>query len=307
MCGISGIISFKTLKGNDLKRARKLSRSLLLGIETRGTDATGTAVFNFKKDTYSIFKKDKPATEYIKERGFNDLFKNDLNAVILHTRATTTGTERENVNNHPHLNKVTQNVLIHNGVISNHKELKEKYKLKLDGECDSEVILKLIDKTGYKKAFDELRGSFAVCFSNHKQKTLNLYRSTSPLFMAYLDKEGLFIFASEKWIIDHAIGKYDVKTFGKLEFEKVIGGYYLKEFEDGDFMTFDFKNNGIRFKELKETKTYYYGSYNEIEKDISNKTKDDGDDFKEYVFRDDGVYQYDENGYLKKCEYDYYR
>jgi glucosamine 6-phosphate synthetase-like amidotransferase/phosphosugar isomerase protein len=65
--------------------------------------------------------------------------------VIGHQRWATHGHVGHNVNNHPH--PVDGGHLVHNGVIGNHRELVEAYRLWMNSECDSEVLGLLVEQS----------------------------------------------------------------------------------------------------------------------------------------------------------------
>ena len=85
---------------------------------------------------------------------------------VCHTRYATHGDANNNKNNHPHPGG--GGWYVHNGVIHEHEQLTEKYKLRRRSECDSEVIGlllnkfkgKLIDKM--RKIIDKTTGRMAV-------------------------------------------------------------------------------------------------------------------------------------------------
>jgi asparagine synthase (glutamine-hydrolysing) len=89
-------------------------------------------------------------------------------------------------------------VMICNGEIYNHKELKEKYDLKPNGSSDCEVILLMYLKFGIKKTLDELDGVFAfVIYDKHRNEIIAGRDSygVKPLFMSETDE--YLVFASE--------------------------------------------------------------------------------------------------------------
>lgn len=259
MCGIGGLIK---LKGNlNRKLAKELSKKLLLNLEERGSDATGMALLNMSKDIYrfSILKNGMNAKSFIKTKSFQNLFDKEFNVVLLHTRAATHGSEKDNTNNHPHFNKKTQNILIHNGMIENDDKLKDKFKLELDGVCDSEIILKLIDKLSFDKAIKEIIGNLAIAYTNEKDRTLTLYRNDeSPLIIAYDIKEDIFIFASTEEMFGNLCLIEKEITCGDLKLIKQADDFYYKELDNFQKIVFNFKNKKIQSKYIKNKSQFYF-------------------------------------------------
>ena len=156
MCGIIGYIGTK-------KCVPKLINALE-ALEYRGYDSAGIAYV--KNNTVEIIK------EVGKIKNLKEQVDMDVDAYmgIGHTRWATHG-EVNKINAHPH--KVGQITLIHNGIIENYQDIKnrvvkEGYKFK--SKTDSEIAAALIDSL-YKKNNDMvktlneaskiLRGSYA--------------------------------------------------------------------------------------------------------------------------------------------------
>jgi asparagine synthetase B (glutamine-hydrolysing) len=185
MCGIAGI-----LRLTDKPINQEQIKSLLLGIEERGGDATGIAMMTDGKLT--VHKNDAIAWQYLSQKGFKDYIEENLKpttqSVILHTRAWTTGSPHINANNHPlHSGK---SAIVHNGMISNHTFLFNDMKLKRGAETDSDIIRAIVDKEGLNKktirSLNRLSGSCAsaILHPDHPKKVM-LLRSGSPLVLAH--------------------------------------------------------------------------------------------------------------------------
>ena len=272
MCGIGGIIK---LNGNIPSNiATNLSIKLLNKLQSRGKDATGIALVNLNKKSYDyrIMKLGITAKKFTKTNKLRGIFKNKFNIVLLHTRHATHGDYNKNVNNHPHYNKDTENILIHNGVISNYESLKTSEKLNLDSNCDSEIILKLADKIGFKKAIEKLIGSMGIAITDMKNKKLIVFKNASQtLHMAYLKNEDIFVFASTENILRDVLNSCKIK-FGKLVFQN-HGNVYERYFEDDEMITFDFKKRKI-YSEIIKTKERIYYNYSRFNDDDDNDDDD---------------------------------
>jgi len=103
--------------------------------------------------------------------------------------------------------QIRDNVIIFNGEIYNHLELRNKYLhgIKFDTNSDTETLLRLYEKYG-KSFLDTLDGMFAFCIYNKKEKTLFFARDRAgkkPLFIYSAD--GKVAFASELVTLASAI------------------------------------------------------------------------------------------------------
>ena len=199
MCGITGFVGKNSI------------RNTMIGIkslEYRGYDSAGIAFINNKK------------VEVLKEEGkienLEKFINYDLDSLIsiAHTRWATHGAANK-INAHPHsAGKIT---LVHNGIIENYKELKNKYKdYKYKSETDTEVIAVLMNElySEYKdmlktlnKAIEILKGSYALAIINSDYPdTLYAIRKDSPLIVGVKDSDTML--ASDVPAILHFTNKY---------------------------------------------------------------------------------------------------
>lgn len=199
MCGITAFV------GKDSIRNTMIG---LKSLEYRGYDSAGIA-----------FIKDKKV-EVIKEEGkienLEGLITYDLDSFIsiAHTRWATHGVANK-INAHPHNSgRIT---LVHNGIIENYEELKNKYSNhKYVSETDTEVVAVLINElySEYKdmiktlnKASEMLIGSYALAIINSDYPdTLYAIRKDSPLIVGVKDNDTML--ASDVPAILHFTNKY---------------------------------------------------------------------------------------------------
>lgn len=200
MCGIVGYI------GN--KKAKPVLINGLKALEYRGYDSAGIATLN-RDDKSNSFK-----IEILKEKGkvknleeSKDFDKIDGNIGIAHTRWATHGVPSK-INAHPHLDNSKRFALVHNGIIENYNELKEKLIKKgynLYSQTDTEIIPNLIDyyfkKNGEKKdkdsilksiveALNDLNGSYAIeVISPIFPDEIIIARKDSPIVVGIGDGE----------------------------------------------------------------------------------------------------------------------
>ena len=199
MCGITGFVG---------KNAIRNTMIGLKSLEYRGYDSAGIAFINNKK------------VEVLKEEGkienLEKFINYDLDSLIsiAHTRWATHGAANK-INAHPHsAGKIT---LVHNGIIENYKELKNKYKdYKYKSETDTEVIAVLMNElySEYKdmlktlnKAIEILKGSYSLAIINSDYPdTLYAIRKDSPLIVGVKDSDTML--ASDVPAILHFTNKY---------------------------------------------------------------------------------------------------
>lgn len=230
MCGISGII------GNiDVYEYLIMALSMLMN---RGYDSMGICTLsqgskpmqdlqnlntlNIKNDEKNInstgemtncdFVIDKYASrenimaiELLKEKKSNH---QNRNIGICHARWSTHG-EKTDTNAHPHTDYYNLFSLVHNGIIENYAELKDKlisngYFFK--SETDTEVIVNLISyyynlnknvEEAIKKALYDIEGTYALAILyKNDPDTLYCVRKGSPLLVSINEKFGFI--ASER-------------------------------------------------------------------------------------------------------------
>lgn len=232
MCAIGGFLA----KKENSRFAQEKFTQLLMAGEVRGTDACGIA-FNTGKGSHYFCKSPQPASEFINEKLFKEAIKNyNPTLLIGHNRAKTQGDEKNNNNNHPVVTK-TGLSLIHNGIITNDIELIKDYKLKLDGQVDSEVIVRMIEHYIYTKKFDtikairltaqKIRGSMAFALLNAKEpETVYLVASTNPINFAYHKPTGTIFFASTE----------DILKIGLLEYDYFFKGLFKGGSNESDYL-----------------------------------------------------------------------
>ena len=202
MCGIIGYIGKNNPINILLEGLKKL--------EYRGYDSAGIALKSPKE--IQIIKSVGKITN-LEEKIKNQKII-DCNIGIAHTRWATHGEPTE-INAHPHKSgKIT---LVHNGIIENAGELKEKLekeKISFYSSTDTEVIAALINKyykkdmkEAIKKAVKELKGSYALgIICDDEPETLYAIRCESPLIMGIGDKE--FFITSDIGAIINYTSKY---------------------------------------------------------------------------------------------------
>ena len=203
MCGIVGYIGFREPKEVLLEGLKTL--------EYRGYDSAGIAL---KNDTSVQIIKEVGRIAALEEK-VNKEKLIDSHIGIAHTRWATHGGVNE-TNAHPHI--IGRVTLVHNGIIENAQELKEKLiteGVKFNTETDTEVLTALIDYyydkdpvAAIEKALKEVRGSYASAIIFEDQDKLFAIRKDLPLIIGYGDKE--YFIASDISAIINYTNKYSL-------------------------------------------------------------------------------------------------
>ena len=196
MCGIIGVVGVADASTAILNGLRRL--------EYRGYDSAGLAVMNGQgiKFARAVGAVDNLAALEL-PRGTTG---------IGHTRWATHGAPTEQ-NAHPHVDCHGRIALIHNGIIENYQELREKLEANghvFKSETDTEVLVHLIEEhyTGdllqaVRTTLQHLEGSYAlVAMAGDSPDKLVAARHKSPLIVGLA--EGAVLLASDApAIIEH--------------------------------------------------------------------------------------------------------
>jgi glucosamine--fructose-6-phosphate aminotransferase (isomerizing) len=193
MCGIIGYIG--------KRQAFPILLSGLKKILYRGYDSFGWAILDSKEEI-----------NYFKTPGKFDEFEEKIvkmnfegNIGIAHTRWATHGNVCEK-NAHPHFDCTKNIFLVHNGIIENYRELKEKLEKEghvFNSECDTEVLCHLIEKyfqgnleEALRKALREIRGTYGIAVISKKDpEKIVVARLSSPILLGIGNDE--FLVASD--------------------------------------------------------------------------------------------------------------
>jgi len=218
MCGIIGYIGNKEATGVVLEGLESL--------EYRGYDSSGLAALSNGK------------VELIKQVGRVAGLKEAVEATkivsglaIGHTRwATHGGVTVQNA--HPQTNKAKSIFVVHNGIIENFSELKDKLTnigYKFVSQTDTEVLPNLIDyyykqldsvEAAFEAALKDVRGAYSVvAISTADPETLYAARLSSPLVIGVGENEN-FIASDASAIMDYTkkviyLDDYDVAVVTK--------------------------------------------------------------------------------------------
>ena len=232
MCGIVGYTGMHSAAPVLLDGLSKL--------EYRGYDSAGIAVRDGEKQAEVIKAKGRLRKLIDKTNGGDSV---PGTCGIGHTRWATHGEPSEN-NAHPHMSDDGNVVAVHNGIIENYQELKDK--LIRNGytfysETDTEVAVKLVDYY-YKKyegtpvdalthAMVRIRGSYAlaIMFKEYPEE-IYVARKDSPMILGVENGES-FIASDVPAILKYTRNVYYI---GNLEMARVRKGEITFFNLDGD-------------------------------------------------------------------------
>ena len=222
MCGIVGFT------GNH--QAAPILLDGLSKLEYRGYDSAGIAVRDGEGETTVIKAKGRLKGLSEKTNGGESV---PGTCGIGHTRWATHGEPSEN-NAHPHVSDDGNIVAVHNGIIENYQELKDKLTRKgytFYSETDTEVAVKLIDYY-YKKyegtpvdainhSMVRIRGSYAlaIMFRDYPEE-IYVARKDSPMILGVEDGEA-YIASDVPAILKYTRNVYYI---GNMEMARVRKG-----------------------------------------------------------------------------------
>ena len=232
MCGIVGFTG-------DMQAAPILLDGLSK-LEYRGYDSAGIAVRDGEKETEVIKAKGRLKVLSEKTNGGESV---PGTCGIGHTRWATHG-EPSETNAHPHVSDDGNVVAVHNGIIENYQELKDKLIRKgysFYSATDTEVAVKLVDYY-YKKylgtpvdainhALIRIRGSYALAmmFRDYPGE-IYVARKDSPMILG-VDGENSYIASDVPAILKYTRNVYYI---GNLEMARVRKGEITFYNLDGD-------------------------------------------------------------------------
>jgi len=201
MCGIVGYIGPKKVVPVIIEGLRKL--------EYRGYDSAGIAVVNAagKMDIRRAPGKLRNLEEAIHKAPLDGTYG------IGHTRWATHGRPTEE-NAHPHRDCTGQYVVVHNGIIENYLELKEKLQKvghKFVTETDTEIVAHLVEEYAKTLPFEEavrctlkdLRGIYSLVFLSAKDPQKLIAARIGPPSVIGLGEGEYFVASDIPALLEH--------------------------------------------------------------------------------------------------------
>ena len=192
MCGIIARVGHDDALGDLL--------SALQTLEYRGYDSAGIAVQN--GHGIEVHKREGRIDDLASAVAGQTIAGN---VGIGHTRWSTHGAPSD-VNAHPHTDCRGEVAVVHNGIIENYAELRDRLTEaghEFVSETDTEVIPHLMEEhlrhtdpeTAFRRTIDELSGSYAVAMLVRDEQTVFATRRGSPLVLGL--GEGEYFLASD--------------------------------------------------------------------------------------------------------------
>ena len=240
MCGIVGYIG--------PRQAAPILLEGLSKLEYRGYDSAGIAVRDADKVPAVVKAKGRLKVLSEKTKAGTAV---PANCRIGHTRWATHGEPSENIA-HSHATGDMNVVAVHNGIIENYKELKDKMirkGYKFYSETDTEVAVKVVDYYYHKykmgsidaiaKTMVRVRGSYAlaVMFKEYPGE-IYVARKDSPMIIGVSDGE-TYVASDVPAILNYTrnvyyIGNLEMArlTAGKAEFYNLDGDIVEKELHE---------------------------------------------------------------------------
>ena len=248
MCGIIGYIGKKS--------PEEFLINGLKNLEYRGYDSSGIAIK--ENNQIQIIKSVGRIRDLEKKIHNSKLLKGNIG--IAHTRWATHG-EPTVKNAHPHqVGKVT---LVHNGIIENAEELKQKLLnegVNFNSDTDTEVACAIINKyyegdpvTAITKALEEIKGSYAFGIMFEDIDKLYAVRKDSPLIIETNSNENYI--ASDIAAIINYTNKYillEENEIVELTSEKI------KAYKDGKEIKKDIQSANITKEEADKGSYKHY-------------------------------------------------
>ncbi len=248
MCGIIGYIGKKS--------PEEFLINGLKNLEYRGYDSSGIAIK--ENNQIQIIKSVGRIRDLEKKIHNSKLLKGNIG--IAHTRWATHG-EPTVKNAHPHqVGKVT---LVHNGIIENAEELKQKLineGVNFNSDTDTEVACAIINKyyegdpvTAITKALEEIKGSYAFGIMFEDIDKLYAVRKDSPLIIGTNSNENYI--ASDIAAIINYTNKYillEENEIVELTSEKI------KAYKDGKEIKKDIQSANITKEEADKGSYKHY-------------------------------------------------
>jgi glucosamine--fructose-6-phosphate aminotransferase (isomerizing) len=253
MCGIFGCVK----KSQPLSRAKSNLGNLIIKalnlLKNRGYDSCGIFLTDGVCSYVAKFGVDGEIIKTLPDSNTNDIFvllENSISKIedpskytigIGHTRWATHGGKTD-YNSHPHTSNNGKITIVHNGIISNFDELKEKYLLNYNFKSgtDTEVIANTIQYLQELKpdvtfdkilslATDILEGTWACIIHNQDEpEKLYFMKNENPLLIGV--NESMMILTSEPSGFMNLVDNYLLlreKTYGYVDGNtyKIFGEY----------------------------------------------------------------------------------
>lgn len=248
MCGICGYIGSEDAY-------QKLMDGLKM-LQNRGYDSAGICTINgcLKWKKYASVNETS-AIEILDK--FEEYFKG-YTVGIAHTRWATHGPKTDD-NSHPHICYRGRFALVHNGIIENYYDVKEKLLkdgIPFNSQTDTEVIVNLISyihskgvpvDAAIKKALSQLEGTWGIVILCIDEPTkMYCARHGSPLLVGFSQDGKVAMVASEQSGFCKYVNNYlCLKDNDIVELEKTDNGVTFHKDNEYEMLEVSIKDNEL--------------------------------------------------------------
>lgn len=222
MCGIAGIVGNTNV-------SQKLFRCIK-NLEYRGYDSCGVAILSEREIE---IRKNVGSVDEVNT--IEDLSEPQGKLGLAHTRwATHGGVTKEN--SHPHYSDDNTFAVVHNGIISNYRELKKELLAgghTFRSETDTEVIPHLLEEAyreeqdverAMLRTFKRLEGTYAFAFiTTHEPGKLYCARKESPLVLG-VGSDSMFLASDINSFIEFT---RDIVILNDYEYAVISHDHYM--------------------------------------------------------------------------------
>ena len=280
MCGIVGYIG--------PKQAQPILMESLRRLEYRGYDSAGIAIIGDGKNKDKGKGKSKSKCTSTKKGGENDctltILKDkgsidNLGALIKgagirgklgisHTRWATHG-QPSKMNAHPHVDCHGQIAAVHNGIIENYRQIRNKLTKKghnIVSETDTEILVHLIEDnyngdltSAVRKSLKAVEGSYAIVVIHQAEPDkIVAARNESPLILGLGSKENFIasdvpaVLKYTKRIIYLHNGEVSVVTKNSINIMDLAGKKIERPWQEITWTLEDAEKGGFEHYMLKE-------------------------------------------------------
>ncbi|MCL2199089.1 MAG: hypothetical protein FWB80_09215 [Defluviitaleaceae bacterium] len=267
MCCLFGLLDYK---GVFSSKDKNIILSVLSAeCEARGIDATGIAYNTYGR--LCLYKRPLPAHK------LNIHVPDTARFIMGHTRMTTQGSEKRNINNHPFKGgvKSTNFALAHNGILNNDIYLRKKESLPHTKiQTDSYVAVQLLEKQNalnfksLKYMAEKVEGIFTFTVLDDRD---NLYvvRGGNPFALYHFSEWGFYLYASTDEILTKALSMLGIRDLQResilLSYGDILkinrNGKMHRGYFDGDSFNdyLPFRENCNSYTKALKSVAFYYG------------------------------------------------
>jgi hypothetical protein len=196
----------------------------------RGSDASG--VIGVTEQEIFTYKRSGHVNDLLTDQRYNDL-QAGLNqteidqalAFIGHSRLVTNGRASRGENNQP----VTKDeiVLIHNGIVVNDLELRERHNYPITGDLDTETLANLLVENGIStepvtavsRTFSELKGNSTVAAVIPRRNSIIVATNNGSMYFGVNQELGVIAFGSEPLFVQTAFKLFKKKSLETFFFQ----------------------------------------------------------------------------------------